>query len=102
MFLCVYLTCTASATRILTGPARLAAFPALLAVAAVLAFCGWALAAAAGVALLAALRAGGYRRSAVLASATTTPGRPGHSLAARTADGSGRDQRGHDEGSGGH
>ncbi|HUZ27394.1 MAG TPA: APC family permease, partial [Streptosporangiaceae bacterium] len=58
MFLCVYLTCTASASRVLAGPARVAALPALLAVAAVLAFCGWALAAAAGVALAAALRAG--------------------------------------------
>ena len=58
MFLGVYLTCAASAARVLAGPARLAALPALLAVAAVLAFCGWALAAAAGVALVAALRAG--------------------------------------------
>jgi len=80
MFLCVYLTCTASASRVLAGPARVAALPALLAVAAVLAFCGWALAAAAGVALAAALRAGaramgtGYSRSAaVLASATVAP-----------------------------
>jgi amino acid efflux transporter len=57
MFLVVYLTCTASATRILTGAARVAAVGALLAVAAVLAFCGWALAAAAAIALLAALTA---------------------------------------------
>src|SRR6266700_4011718 len=41
MFLCVYLSCTASATRILTGPARVAAAVAVLAVLAVLAFCGW-------------------------------------------------------------
>jgi amino acid efflux transporter len=41
MFLCVYLSCTAAATRILTGPARVAAAVAVLAVLAVLAFCGW-------------------------------------------------------------
>ncbi|HEY1639900.1 MAG TPA: amino acid permease [Streptosporangiaceae bacterium] len=57
MFLVVYVTCTASAARILTGPARIAAVPALLAVLAVLAFCGWALIAAAVVAGLAALTA---------------------------------------------
>ncbi len=55
MFLGVYLACTAAATRVLTGPARLAAWPALLAVATVLAFCGWALAAAAAVAVIAAV-----------------------------------------------
>jgi amino acid efflux transporter len=41
MFLCVYLSCTAAATRILAGPARVAAAVAVLAVLAVLAFCGW-------------------------------------------------------------
>src|SRR4029077_19725663 len=41
MFLCVYLTCTAAAARILTGPVRVAAAVAALAVLAVLAFCGW-------------------------------------------------------------
>jgi len=57
MFLCVYLTCTASATRILTGPARVAAAVAVLAVLAVLAFCGWqALLAAAVVAAVASYR----------------------------------------------
>ncbi|MGH3275193.1 MAG: hypothetical protein ACRDNZ_12830, partial [Streptosporangiaceae bacterium] len=55
MFLGVYLACTASGTRILTGAARIAAVPALLAVGAVLAFCGWAVVAAAGVALAAVL-----------------------------------------------
>jgi amino acid efflux transporter len=53
MFLCVYLSCTAAATRILAGPARVAAGVAVLAVLAVLAFCGWqallAVAAAAAV-----------------------------------------------------
>jgi len=55
MFLCVYLGCTASAVRILTGPARIAAIPAVLAVAGMMAWCGWALAAAAAVAVAAAL-----------------------------------------------
>jgi amino acid efflux transporter len=55
MFLCVYLGCTASAVRILTGPARIAAIPAAAAVAAMMAWCGWALAAAAAVAAAAAL-----------------------------------------------
>ncbi|MGH3172617.1 MAG: hypothetical protein ACRDPF_01955, partial [Streptosporangiaceae bacterium] len=54
MFLCVYLSCTAAATRILTGPARVAAAVAVLAVLAVLAFCGWqALLAVAVVAVVA-------------------------------------------------
>src|SRR5215470_16537351 len=50
MFLCVYLSCMASAARILPGRARVAAAVAGLAVLAVLAFCGWtALLAAAAV-----------------------------------------------------
>ena len=53
MFLCVYLSCTLSATRMLAGPVRVAAAVAVLAVLAVLAFCGWALLAAAVVAVLA-------------------------------------------------
>src|SRR6478672_546275 len=60
MFLCVYLSCTAAATRILTGPARVAAAVAVLAVLAVLAFCGWqallAVAVVAAVAVYPALR----------------------------------------------
>ena len=59
MFLCVYLSCTAAAARILTGKARAAAAVAVLAVLAVLAFCGWALLAAAVIALAAALAAPG-------------------------------------------
>jgi amino acid efflux transporter len=55
MFLYVYLSCLAAATRVLDGPARLAAWPALAAVVTVLAFCGWALAAAALVAATAAI-----------------------------------------------
>jgi amino acid efflux transporter len=42
MFLCVYLGCTASAVGILTGPARIAAIPAMLAVAGMMAWCAWA------------------------------------------------------------
>jgi len=57
MFLGVYLTCTAAAARILTGPVRVAAAVAALAVLAVLAFCGWpALLAVAAVAAIAASR----------------------------------------------
>ncbi len=55
MFLCVYLSCTASATRLLAGQTRIAAVVAVLAVAAVLAFSGWiALLAAGLVAVIAA------------------------------------------------
>ena len=58
MFLCVYLSCMASAARILPGKARTAAAVAALAVLAVLAFCGWtALLAAAAVAAIATLMA---------------------------------------------
>jgi len=62
MFLCVYLSCTVSAARILPGPwARAAAAVAALAVLAVLAFCGWALLAAAAIAVTVAVRrSGGY------------------------------------------
>jgi len=60
LFLAVYLACTLSAARTLAGGARRAALPAALAVAAVLAFSGWALAIAAAVAVTAALR---YRPS---------------------------------------
>jgi amino acid efflux transporter len=61
MFLCVYLSCTGSAVRILTGKARVAAAVAVLAVLAILAFCGWALLAAALFAAAAALAVpGGY------------------------------------------
>jgi hypothetical protein len=49
MFLCVYLSCTASATRLLAGKTRAAAAVAVLAVLAVLAFSGWTALLAAGV-----------------------------------------------------
>ena len=63
MFLCVYLSCTASAVRILAGSARAAAAVAVLAVLAVLAFCGWpALLAVAVVAAVAALATPSARR----------------------------------------
>jgi len=39
MFLFVYLTCTVSAARVLTGAPRLAAVPALLVVATMVIFC---------------------------------------------------------------
>jgi amino acid efflux transporter len=62
MFLCVYLSCTVSAARILPSRwARAAAAVAALAVLAVLAFCGWALLAAAAIAVTVAVRrSGGY------------------------------------------
>ncbi len=47
----VYLGCMASAVRVLRGPARLAAAPAAVIVAVVLAYCGWALLAALAVVL---------------------------------------------------
>jgi amino acid efflux transporter len=77
MFLTVYLCCTASAARILAGPARLAAWPALIAVIGVLAFCGWALAAAAAVAAAAALvtRHGRRRARAVAPGPAARPAR---------------------------
>jgi amino acid efflux transporter len=43
LFLAVYLGCMSSAVRVLRGRARLAAAPAAVIVAAVLAYCGWAL-----------------------------------------------------------
>jgi len=70
MFLAVYLSCTASAARILAGPARVAAAVAVLAVLAVLAFCGWpALLAVAAVAAVAALATPSPRRLAGYPSA---------------------------------
>jgi amino acid efflux transporter len=75
MFLGVYLACTASAARILAGPARLAAVPAFLAVTAVLAFCGRALIAAAAVALAAAVVAGGRRHRRTAAAPAPEPPR---------------------------
>jgi amino acid efflux transporter len=70
MFLCVYLSCTVSATRLLAGRTRAAAAVAVLAVLAVLAFSGWtALLAAAVIATAAALTAGAGQ------AARCTPGR---------------------------
>jgi amino acid efflux transporter len=56
LFVAVYLGCMASALRILTGPARLAAAPALAAVIAVLVFCGPALIVPAAITAGAGLR----------------------------------------------
>jgi amino acid efflux transporter len=55
LFVVVYLCCTLSAARTLGGTARGCAVAAFIAVAALLAFCGWALAFAAAVAVAAAL-----------------------------------------------
>jgi amino acid efflux transporter len=76
MFLCVYLGCTVSAVRILTGPARIAAIPAAAAVAAMMAWCGWALAAAAAVAVAAAA---GTRTRPATPDAGTSAAAPGES-----------------------
>jgi amino acid efflux transporter len=51
LFLAVYLGCMTSAVRVLRGRARLAAVPAMVIVALVLGYCGWALLAPAVVAL---------------------------------------------------
>jgi amino acid efflux transporter len=51
LFLAVYLGAMIAAARVLRGPARLASLPAVLAVAVMLGFCGWALAIPAAVAL---------------------------------------------------
>jgi amino acid efflux transporter len=51
LFLAVYLGAMVAAARVLPGPARLAARPAALAVAAMLLFCGWALVVPAVIAL---------------------------------------------------
>lgn len=55
LFLAVYLGCMASAARTLTGTARRAAVPAMIAVVAVMAFCGWAVLVVAAVSGTAAL-----------------------------------------------
>jgi amino acid efflux transporter len=41
LFISVYVGCTVSASRVLSGPARAAAIPSAVAVTVVLAFCGW-------------------------------------------------------------
>jgi amino acid efflux transporter len=78
LFLAVYLGAMTAAARVLRGPVRLAALPAALAVTAMLGFCGWALAAPAGVALAVSWRAQAHprrhRRSARPASAARCPG----------------------------
>jgi amino acid efflux transporter len=71
LFLSVYLGAMVAAARVLTGPARLAALPAALAVTVMLGFCGWALAMPATVALAAGWRArSGARRTPCPAGAS--------------------------------
>jgi amino acid efflux transporter len=65
LFLAVYLCCTLSAARTLRGAARGCAGAAFVAVAVLLAFCGWLLLFAAAVAVAAALYSGRLRRSAL-------------------------------------
>jgi amino acid efflux transporter len=60
LFLAVYLGCMVSAGRVLPGPVRRAAVPAAVAVAVMLGYCGWAIAAPVAVALaVTVLRPGG-------------------------------------------
>jgi amino acid efflux transporter len=73
MFLCVYLSCTAAATRILAGPARVAAAVAVLAVLAVLAFCGWQALLAVAVVAVVAAAASLPRRTASSSSSRRSP-----------------------------
>jgi amino acid efflux transporter len=80
LFLAVYLAAMAAATRVLRGPARLAALPAGLAVTVMLGFCGWALAIPAAVTLAVGrqARAGArHRLSARPADALRCPGSGG-------------------------
>jgi amino acid efflux transporter len=73
----VYLSCTAAATRILAGPARVAAAIAVLAVLAVLAFCGWqALLAAAAVAAVASYRSAAPGRAVRTVGSSFRPVQP--------------------------
>jgi amino acid efflux transporter len=94
MFVCVYLSCTASAVRLLAGRARLAAALAVLAVLIILAFCGWGLAAAAvvatialsatmGASLPAATRAATARLAQAIPPALAARGRAGRGTARR-------------------
>ncbi len=61
LFLTVYLGCTISAAKILTGPARVAAAASVLAVTVVLGFSGWALLVAPAVVLASVLAASAAR-----------------------------------------
>ena len=71
LFLVVYLGCMTSAVRVLRGPARVAAAPAAVIVAAVLAYCGWSLLAAVAV-ILAVCLAGPLARAAGAGSRART------------------------------
>lgn len=76
LFLAVYLGCTASGARILTGPVRVASGVACVATAVVLGFSGWALLAVVAVGVPTAVacrharRAGGSQRAPQLRTAT--------------------------------
>jgi amino acid efflux transporter len=62
LFLTVYLGSMLAATRVLRGPARLAATPATAATAVMLAYCGWALAVPAAIVMIVTVT-GSIRRS---------------------------------------
>jgi hypothetical protein len=73
LFLSVYLASMIAAARVLRGRVRAAAVPAALAVIVMLAYCGWALAVPAFVALAAGWRGGPRRRRLELAASATPP-----------------------------
>jgi amino acid efflux transporter len=62
LFLVVYLAAMVAGVRVLRGPARLAALPAMLAVSVVLGFCGWALTVPVAVTLVTGWRRGAPAR----------------------------------------
>ena len=62
LFLAVYLSSMLAATRVLRGPARLVAIPATAATAAMLVYCGWALAVPAAIIAVVTV-SGSIRRS---------------------------------------
>jgi len=74
MFVCVYLSCTAAAVRILGARLRLAAAVAVVAVLAILVFCGWGIAAAGVIAAVAVLatRGSGVRKAVPALAASPT------------------------------
>jgi amino acid efflux transporter len=78
LFLAVYLGAMVAAARVLPGPARLAARPAALAVVVMLAFCGWAVAVPAAIALAAVWRPAvrALRRGKALSAADNPAGGP--------------------------
>jgi amino acid efflux transporter len=95
LFLAVYLGAMVAAARALHGLVRLVAWPAALAVIVMLAFCGWALAIPAAVALAASWRPWAYarRRSSRRACRMHCPEGAGPTRARRPGRRSGQESR---------